>query len=45
MNKTGAINDLLGQIHNPASSNHYSYLEIVLIDLRDFEKWGRTEKL
>ena len=28
--KTGVINDLLGQTHNPASSDHYIHLEIVL---------------
>ena len=28
--KTGVINDLPGQTHNPASSDNYSHLKIVL---------------
>ena len=36
-----AINDPSGQIHSPASSDHYSCLKIVLFcDV--LEKWGRT---
>ena len=37
-----AINDPLGQIHSPASSDHYSHLKFVFV-LRDFEKWERTD--
>ena len=29
-NKTGVINDPLGQTHNPANSDHYSNLKIIL---------------
>ena len=30
LDKTGVINDPLGQTHNPAGSDHYFHLKIVL---------------
>ena len=44
LHKTGIINDPIGKTHSPASSNHYSHLKVVLVFLRDFEKWGRTDR-
>ena len=41
-NKTGVINDPLGQTHNPSSSGHHSHLKIVI--LRDFVTDGRMEE-
>ena len=40
---TVVINDPLGQIHNPANSDHYSHLKIFWF-WRSLEKWGRTDE-
>ena len=36
------INDLHGQTHSPAVTDHYFHLKFVFF-LRDYEKWGRAE--
>ena len=43
--KTDLINDPLGQTHNPAISDHYSHLKVVLF--REFLKRGngRTDDM
>ena len=40
-NKTGVINDLLGQTHSLASSEHC----FLLFCFSRFEKWGRTDNM
>ena len=43
-NKTGVINDPLGQIHNPGCSDHCFNIEICFA-LLCFEKYGRTDEM
>ena len=41
-----AIYDPLGQIHSPASSDHYSHLKIVLFCVRTYGQTdGQTDRL
>ena len=45
MNKTGVVNDPLGQTHSPTTSDHYFHLKIVLFwtILKYMRTCGKTE--
>ena len=43
-NRTGVMNDALGQIHSPANSDQYTHLKMVLFCPILNEKWRRTDE-